>query len=288
MPRPTTARRNLVFSKRNDPVVSDRAPVSGRWSRRRRTLIVLGLGVLLALPVGRFALARLHADSSTSNNSWLDALEQDMPNADRLRLGIDQYRRGLYEEAVATLQRVKPESLSPSDQKQLSDTLARAQAAASERKAARAEFEKGEEALAANRPGEAMGHYRSAAENKYADEGTRGKAREQMVLAETAIKRANEDLKSVYASAVDDYKAGRLTEAKDKFELLVASGYRAGLFQKSPGDYLNDVNSRLAQMPPPSPPPAQQTPPSEPPPAPPPEVAQQPAPQDQPAPAPQT
>ena len=184
--------------------------------------------------------------------------------------------------------------LGPKDQKLLNDTLSKAQGAADERKNARAEFEKGEQARQDGRPGEALQHYRAASENRYADDGTRAKAREQMSLAEADMKRYVEDLKGVYASAVDDYKAGRYPEAKAKFERLRDAGFKPGFFQKSVAEYLNDVDAQIARSsppPPPEPAPAQQPAPApgpaevanQPPPSP--AQPEQPAPTPQPAPA---
>ena len=114
------------------------------------------------------------------------------------------------------------------------------------------------------------------------------------------MKRSGDEWKQMYASAVDDYKAGRLEDARGKFEKLRDAGFKPGWFQKSPGDYLNEVNAKIARMAPP-PAPAEQPPAAQPemannppaeqphsePPAPQPEVAAQPAPVEQPTVVPQ-
>ena len=53
------------------------------------------------------------------------------------------------------------------------------------------------------------------------------------------------DMKSTYAAAVTDYKAGNYPAAKQKFALLEAQGYKAALFQRSPDDYLKDIARRM-------------------------------------------
>jgi hypothetical protein len=243
--------------------------------RSRRGLALAVLGAAMMLPLAPSAFARPDA-----NDNAADVDQQPkMSNADRLATGVRQYEKKQYEEAVATLQQVDSGMLGPRDQKLLADTLANAQSAAQQRKLARAEFEKGEDALRNNNAAEAMQHYKAASENKYADDGTRAKAREQMVLADSALKRSGEDYKSIYASAVEDYKAGRLEDAQRKFEQLRDAGFKPGWFQKSPQDYLNDVNARLARTtPPPAPAPQEQ-------PSNPPAVTQNP-PANEPAPAP--
>ena len=100
-----------------------------------------------------------------------------MSNAERLATGVRQYEKKQYEESVATLLQVDAGMLGPRDQQLLTDTLANAQNAAQQRKAARAEFEQGEDALRNNDPNAAMQHYRAAADNRYADDGTRASAR---------------------------------------------------------------------------------------------------------------
>ncbi|MBC8106779.1 MAG: hypothetical protein H7Z14_09335, partial [Anaerolineae bacterium] len=242
--------------------------------------MIAALGAALVLP---FASPLASTGFARPDAAEVDADQQPkMSNADRLATGVRQYEKKQYEEAVATLQQVDAGMLGPRDQKLLADTLTNAQNASQQRKNARAEFEKGEDALRNNQPAEAMQHYRAASDNRYADDGTRAKAREQMVLADAAVKRSGDDWKSIYASAVEDYKAGRLEDARDKFERLRDAGFKPGWFQKSPGDYLNEVNGKLARMTPPPAPAAEPQPqPQQP------EVANTPPPTtEQPAPAP--
>src|SRR5439155_23662289 len=159
--------------------------------------------------------------------------QQPAPAAgDALREGIRQYRNGQYEEAVATLQSVNAEALNATAKKILYGTLGKADSAAASRKSARAEFELGQDALKANRPGEAIAHYYNVVNNKFVDEGTKRKASEQMALADAQRKGMSSDLKSQYTSAVADYKAGNFGSAKQKFETLVAQGYKPAMFQR--------------------------------------------------------
>jgi len=158
--------------------------------RLRRRWLALGLAAALALPVAAISLHSSRLFAATTTNVTTDVADSDnldlqnMSNADRLQLGLTQYSKGQYEEAVATLQQVNAEMLGPKDQQTLKDTLSRAQNAADQRKAARAEFEQGEQALNANRPAEALQHYKNASSNRYADDGTRAKAKEQSALAD--------------------------------------------------------------------------------------------------------
>jgi hypothetical protein len=80
------------------------------------------------------------AAAASTGLNWILQDQTPVGNTERLRLGLDQFRRAQYEEAVVTLQLVDPERLGPNDRQMLNDTLRRAQSAADERRAARAEF----------------------------------------------------------------------------------------------------------------------------------------------------
>jgi type II secretory pathway component GspD/PulD (secretin) len=202
------------------------------------------------------AAADMNSSDVAAARAALDQLGEPVDDAGKLAKGIAQYNAHEYEESVATLQTVNSDQLSAQGKQSLTDTLAKASAAADQRKDARAEFEKGEQALAANQPGAAMDHYKAAAANTYADDGTVAKAKEQEAVAQEGIKKASADMKGLYGDAINDFKAGNLADAKTKFTTLQDAGFRAPLFQRSPGDYLNDINQKMAAMPAPAPMPA--------------------------------
>jgi hypothetical protein len=183
----------------------------------------------------------------------LDQMAEPVDDAGKLAKGVAQYNAHQYEEAVATLQSVNGDQLSAQGKQSLADTLSKASAAADQRKAARAEFEKGEQALAANQPGAALDHYKAAAANTYADDGTIAKAKEQEAIAQDGIKKASTDMKGLYSDAINDFNAQKYDDAKTKFTTLQNAGFRAPLFQRSPGDYLNDIDKKMAAMPAPAP-----------------------------------
>jgi hypothetical protein len=162
-----------------------------------------------------------------------------------LKQGVNQYKSGNYEDAVATLQSIDTSTLSDKDRKTLNDALTKAGAAADQRRAARAEFEQGQADLNDNKPGSAITHFQNAAENKYADKGTQNKAREQMALAETMRKGMAADMKKLYSQAVASYKAGDLAGARTSFRQLMDMGYKAGAFQKSPQDFIKEINKKI-------------------------------------------
>lgn len=254
---------------------------------RRGPWLTLGIMMAGVLSTGVPGLPVLFAQELPA---LLLLQDQPMGNAERLRLGLDQYRRGQYEESVATLQLVDASKLGANDVKLLNETLRNAESAANERKGARAEFERGEDALNALRYVEAIAHYKAAVGNRYADEGTKAKAREQIAVCEAALKRTGQSLRDMYNQAVADYKSGDLAAAREKFQQLEAAGFKAPMFQRSPPDYLRDIEKRIGQEPPPLPEPTPAPTPApeptpEPTPVPQPEV--QPTPQPTPEPTPQ-
>src|SRR5688572_25511962 len=143
---------------------------------RQKQLAVLALAVAMATPVT--AIQQVFAQSAERAPELpIFAFEQEqLSNDELLKQGREQLAKDLYEEAAATLQQVKTAELSEGDRKAHGEALGQAQSAAEQRRAARAQFELGQEALDSNRPVEAIGHYKAAAGNRYADEGTRRKA----------------------------------------------------------------------------------------------------------------
>jgi general secretion pathway protein D len=152
-----------------------------------RILLGAGLIALVAVPGTRVVQSVVMAHSDVDVDT--SVLDLTLTDAQKLSQGVQQYNNKQYEEAVATLQTVLPDNLDDQQKKQLSDTLAAASAAAASRKAARAEFQLGEQALNANDPSGAMVHYRKVLDNPYADDGTRAKAQEQIALATAAAQK---------------------------------------------------------------------------------------------------
>ena len=142
------------------------------------------------------------------------AVAPQMSNTDRLAKGIDEFRKNQFEEALADLQQVSSDGLSAQNKRDLDDYLKRADSAASERKGARAEFEQGEQSLAASRLPEASTHYRAAMSNRYADDGTKAKAKEQLAVVDAMMKQSAQSQKALYDEAVNDYHANNLDSAR--------------------------------------------------------------------------
>jgi type II secretory pathway component GspD/PulD (secretin)/TolA-binding protein len=195
------------------------------------------------------ASADMNSADVAAARAALDQMGEPVDDAGKLAKGIAQFNAQEYEESVATLQSVNGDELSPQGKQSLTDIMAKASAAADQRKNARAQFEKGEQALAANQPGVAMDDYKAVVANSYADDGTVAKAKEEEAVAQDGIKKASVEMKGLYAQAIDDYKSGKYDDAKAEFTTLQNAGFRAPLFQRSPGDYLNDINGKLAAMP---------------------------------------
>jgi type II secretory pathway component GspD/PulD (secretin) len=241
-------------------------------------LLGVALIALLAVPgtrVVRSVMAHTDVDVDTS------VLDLTLTDAQKLSQGVQQYNNKQYEEAVATLQTVLPDNLDDQQKKQLSDTLAQASAAAASRKAARAEFQLGEQALNANDPAGAMVHYRKVLDNPYADDGTRAKAREQIALATAAVQKgpgamaaapatapagtpttaptaaapappeaaggatiSAADARSAYYLGRDQYRKGDWISARRNLEIARDGGFTPGLFEDSPQTILARMDAK--------------------------------------------
>jgi general secretion pathway protein D len=213
---------------------------------RYRRLARLGIAAAMAFPPGILQQARVFADDASSNPS---SGNQKLSDSDMLKLGMAQFDNGQYEEAVGTLKQVNATNLSASDQQQLGDTLSKAQDAATERQAARDEFQRGEDARLANRPDEAAAHYRAVLSNDKADDGTRQKASEQLALVQatgggTGAAPESNDGKAAYERGVAEYKQAQWSQAQADFTLAQQMGYSAGFLQASPADYLKKIQDQ--------------------------------------------
>jgi general secretion pathway protein D len=202
-----------VFFERNSQYCSSfpSSPVSAVSAQRRKKLMMLGLAVAMAAPAASFQSTELFAAAPDNQRPDTDALRADFDlradfaapvagtplptagtnlqaaaatDADLLKQGQTHYASGEYEAAVAALKQVNASNLSDRQRRTLSDTLNKAESAASERAAARAEFDKGEAALKAGNNTEAITHYQAASANQFADPATKAKSLEQIKLAQ--------------------------------------------------------------------------------------------------------
>ncbi|HWB54588.1 MAG TPA: hypothetical protein VG722_10360, partial [Tepidisphaeraceae bacterium] len=212
-------------------------------NKHRRRLAVVSIAAAVTLPVGVVEIAHLYAQDV-----------QPLSNQQLLKQGQTQLSNDEYEEALATLKQVHRDSLSSADQTALDAALTKAGQGAQQRQDAREDYEAGEKALAAGDASVALTHYRAAASNTYADPGTHQKALEKIALAQSEEKKAEAKDPQTYKEAVADYKAGKLESAQAKFEELKSHGYHAPLFQRSPQDYLSDIQKKVATAAPPAPP----------------------------------
>ena len=159
-----------------------------------------------------------------------------------VRLATDQFRGGDFEEASATLNTVKVEDLSASDRRAYDRLNIRVTEAVDGRKAARASFERGEALLAEGKLADATASYKAASGNKFADSATRTKSLEQIALADTQRRSAELADRAAYGEAVESFKAGNTDAARAKFQQLADRGFKPGLFQRSPADFLKDID----------------------------------------------
>ncbi|MGD0770066.1 MAG: hypothetical protein ABSB42_17920 [Tepidisphaeraceae bacterium] len=208
---------------------------------RRKKLACFGLAAAasMALPTGLSNFSRLYADPSTGGSGS----QANPSNVDLLKLGIDQYNRGQYEESVATLQEVSVKSLSDQDRQTWVSILSKANEAATQRRDARAELARGDEARKANQIPDAQGHYNAVLSNPRADAGTRQAAQQE--LANLAASQANvsPDGKAAYRQAVDEYRKGLWQQARADFLKAQQLGFTGGFLEASPAEYLGKLDA---------------------------------------------
>jgi type II secretory pathway component GspD/PulD (secretin)/tetratricopeptide (TPR) repeat protein len=282
--------------RRAKPIVTDAPRV-----RRGRKLMLVALAVAMATPVAAIRSASVYAagapgkgvssnatDDSQSPRADFDPRADFAPvskaavvakadtipsagtalqaasktDADLLKDGQAAYENGDYEAAQASLQKVNASNLSDKERRALSDTLSKAESAANERRAARAQFELGEAALKEGKSAEAIAHYQAAVDNKFVDAGTKAKSVEQIELAKstggatpapegtaepvTPVVEAapTRTPKQSYELAVKQYKSGDWIPARENFNAAIAGGYKAGLFQDPPQRYLSRMDKK--------------------------------------------
>ncbi len=166
------------------------------------------------------------------------------PNQEIFNKGVQQYKDGQYEESVTTLKQVSSDGLSDYDKTTLANTLAKAQSATQERQNARAEFELGQQALNNKQYNEATIHYQNAANNGFADTGTRSKAGEQLALAQTYARAAGVDAKSLYIKGHDEYRKGDWNAARKDLTAARDAKYKPGLFEEAPASMLSKMDAK--------------------------------------------
>ncbi len=237
---------------------------SARTDRSRplplhKRMAVIGLAATTAMPMGLTPMAFAGPNivpPRAEESSGADAMRlpvlmlQAAGNAEQSALtqATEQYNAGQYDEAQQSLQKVDAGTLGDADRKTLDEVSGKIQAAANQRKSARAEYDQGDQAMKENKPEQALVHFKAAAANKFADDGTVQKANEQVVLAQASMKSAESDNKALYKRASDDFDAGRMTEAQEKFQTLQDANYKAGMFQKAPGEYLKEIDKKVAAL----------------------------------------
>ncbi len=251
-PETANSADNLGDKARTSLSSSGQGSALDQGSTRRKRVTALSLAVAMTNPAGFIALARAGDTPATGTQSLLATDikpgESEITvtyDNDTLRLASDQFKGGEFEEALATLQSVKVDSLSAGDKSGYTSLLSRVNEAVEGRKAARATFEQGEQALAAGKTSDALTSYRSVAGNKFADAGTRNKSLEQIALAEEQLRNIEVANKAAYQDARALLAKGDLAGAKAEFQKLSDAGFKPGLFQRSPADYLQEINGKM-------------------------------------------
>ena len=127
-----------------------------RGPNARGRLAALTLAVALAAPAIPALAQQLPVLATVAQAAPADAKTA-------LNAAVAQFKAGQYEEALTALQAIRADSLSADDQKLLADTTSQAQQATESRRAARADFEKGQKALESGDNATAQSLFKSVA-----------------------------------------------------------------------------------------------------------------------------
>jgi hypothetical protein len=235
-----TGRRNAL-EKQADMNHSSSESRSNSMIRRKK-LACLGLAASMTLPQGLAGFGLLFADQTPGPAGSGDTQSQPS-NADLLSLGVDQYNKGYYEESVATLQQVDIKSLGQADHQTLVDMLAKANAAATDRRAARAELAQGDEARKANQLSDATQHYQAALGNPHVDADTQKIAQQRLSQVQATQTANSGEGQAAYKQAVDEYRKGLWQQARQDFVRAQDLGYTGGFFEAAPSEYLKKLDA---------------------------------------------
>jgi len=235
-----TGRRNAL-EKQADMNHSSSESRSNSMIRRKK-LACLGLAASMTLPQGLAGFGLLFADQTPGPSGSGDTQSQPS-NADLLSLGVDQYNKGYYEESVATLQQVDIKSLGQADHQTLVAMLAKANAAATDRRAARAEMAQGDEARKANQLTDASQHYQAVLSNPHADADTQKMAQQRLSQVQATQTANSGEGQAAYKQAVDEYRKGLWQQARQDFVRAQELGYTGGFFEAAPSEYLKKLDA---------------------------------------------
>lgn len=207
--------------------------LGSRAIRRATAAVALGL-LACALPAALVSVETVHA-----------RLAQPADAVSLIAEARSLLSQQQYEEALTLLQQVDASAVDEAGQVELADLLARAGTGAEGRRVARAWFEQGQQSWAAGDYVAALGQFGKAYNNPYADEGTAAKAAEQIALCKDQLAAAGTSMGDLYRAGKREFNAGDYVAARTKFEALNAVGFRPGLFDKRPSQYLELIEANL-------------------------------------------
>ena len=228
-----------------------------RWGRSGRgcgrgglvTALVMA-GVLLGVvsASGRVVAAEAGGDQAQM------AVAQQKKADELLAVAKAQLGRKEYEPCRQTLAECEAlqSSLTASQQKKLQQLRQEGEQGEVGQQQAQAALTAGSTALEAGRLAEARSQLeRARAQKKYLPEATVKKIEEQLAVVAEQQKRQKAALVQLFKQSVQDYRQGRLPEARAGFQKVQESGVEPGLFERGGGftdtaGYLRSIDAKLA------------------------------------------
>ena len=114
----------------------------------------------------------------------------------------------------------------------------------SSRSSARAEFDKGQEALASGDFKAASDHFTAAKQNQYADSATVSKADEQLAVVQKQMEQSGSDAKSLYKKGRAEFRKGDWIAARKDLTAAQDGGYKPGFLEPAPSEKLAKMDSK--------------------------------------------
>jgi type II secretory pathway component GspD/PulD (secretin) len=235
-------------------------------ARKRRTLAALGLAVAFAAPLcGARGASAQEIEEPAGKDVAAGQAPARLPAAapaaavvtpaaapaqqQLIDLAKRQMDGGDYAAAQETLRQVRTASMPDAQRNQVIGAQAEAARSDEQRRIAEEQLRLGQEAQHKGLAVEAAQHFKTAANNRFADDAVRQEAREQVALAASApaakaapvVPAGELTAGQHYELGKEYYQQDRYEEARRHFEVARGMGYKPGLFQDAPQKYLSRI-----------------------------------------------
>lgn len=166
-----------------------------------------------------------------------------------VRVGVSQYKRGLYPEAEKSFLTAcdYQEYLTAEEHKQLEEHLTKAHQACVERQAVLEHIKEAEDLLSQGQPIKARAHYEKVRNSPYLARQERGQVAKELKAIDEGLDKQTKEITELYNRSVEFYRAGKLEEARVGFVEVARYGLLVAPKGHSAEDYLVQIDNILAE-----------------------------------------